>query len=116
MSMSTADLQQQAHLDRRIAAGDPPEWYLDAKKEAAEFALISDLDTFSDWLCGSAGDPPTEWQLGSFARWHRASPDEALAAVSIDVLMTASLSLSLTQDTRIAALDELRRRYLEEKQ
>ncbi len=114
MSMSTADLQQQAHLDRRIAAGDLPGWYLEAEKEAAEFALISDLDTFSDWLCGSAAEQPTEWQLESFARWHRASPDEALAAVSVDVLMAASLHISLTQDTRIAALNELLRRYLGE--
>ena len=104
--------------DRFIAA-QPSTHELAAQMEEQEQELLCDADTFSDWLCGESqaeafsGPCHREFYINSAVRVIQDDPE---AAVDINTPDLLALALGITPfpAVRIAAMDELRRRYLED--
>lgn len=113
--MTDADYRADQYLEDQIKAGNPPEWYLESQREAEAFDLLSCMSRFSNWLFDDASEQPSENAVDSFVRWYDLEPERFLETATVDILMAIALSSKYKSDLRIAAMDEVRKRYLEEK-
>ena len=103
----------------RFVAAQPTTHELAAQAEEQEQELLCDADSFSDWLCGESqaaafgGSCHREFYINSAVRVIQDDPEAAIDITTPDLLALA-LGVTPFPAVRIAAMDELRRRYLEE--
>lgn len=103
----------------RFVAAQPSSHELAMEREEREQKALCDSDEFSNWLCEGSGrmafggPAHREFYVASAVRVIQDDPEAAIDINTPDLLALA-LGITPFPAVRIAAMDELRRRYLED--